>query len=506
MTLVILLGIIASLALDYSIYFIHIKVEYGALISYTLKAISYLIAFVIFMFVLLRSDNYNSKLIWLIVIIIMPLLGIFLFLSFSNNFKHTRRYNKRKSEIDGKRYVRYEKENTYESNSFKILDDNIKEIFKSCQSITGHATYVSDSRIEVLTNGDEFFPRLIEKMQEAKEYIIMEFFIIKTDTIGQQVLSTLKEKAMQGLKVILIYDALGSMNLDGKFMKSLEKAGVEIRIFDRIKFPLFNSKINNRNHRKITVIDGKYSFIGGHNLGDEYNHMSKKYGFWRDTHLQIEGPAINSSLEIINKDYYYITGKFLDLEPLLCNTPISNSYNVVQTIQSGPDSPVPIIRNTYIKMINSARRSIKIITPYLVLDPEFITALKTAAMSGIKVDLIIPGLPDKKIVYKCSESFITTLLDVGVNVYKYKDTFTHAKVMVIDDVLASCGTFNMDVRSFIINFEVTTLFTGIGVDKLVADFDDDFKNSEQILIPEWNKRSIILKTFEGVVNILAPLM
>ncbi len=504
-TVVLFIAIIVTLCAEAFILLMPQFIKYGDIITLYIRVAFLIVGIMIFMTILLRSDNHGSKMPWLIFILLVPIFGVIIFLSFSNNFKKTMRYKKRKSEIHEFNYIKEEPITNFNNPIYDDLDDNIKSIFKSTYNMSKHHVYAGDSNVEVLNNGDEFFPKLLEKLEQAREYIIMEFFIIKTDEIGRKVLSILKEKAISGLKVILIYDSLGSSMVDKKFMSSLKESGVEICIFDKIKFPLFNSKINNRNHRKITVIDGKYSFVGGINLGDEYNHQSKKFGFWRDTHLLIEGPAINSSLEIINKDYYYITGEFLTLKNYLCTNKLQTK-TYVQTIQSGPDSEIPIIRNTYIKSILCAKKSIKIITPYLVLDSEMVTALKTAASSGIDVKLIIPGKPDKKMVYKCSESFIETLLDSGVKVYKYKNVFTHAKKMIVDDKLASCGTFNFDIRSFIINFEVTTIFVGDAVNILVEKYEDDLLNSEEILLEDWKNRGVIKKFIEGVVNIFAPLM
>ncbi len=506
---VIIFAILVTLLYETGNFLISYFFEKCYLIMFSVRVIFALLGVIIFLSVLLRSDNHSTKMPWIIFIFLNPVLGVIIFLTFSNNYRHTLRYRKRKNELDGYNYIKYEKLTDGVSDESLIVDENISsnitDMLIASKRMSGHPVYYGDSTVENLENGDEFFPKLIEKIKEAKDYIFMLFYIIKSDEIGKEVLATLKEKAEKGVKVVLIYDGLGSIRVSKKTLKALKDSGVEVLAFDKVIFPLFNSKINNRNHRKITLIDGKYGFVGGTNLGDEYIHRSRKYGFWRDNHIMIEGPAINSLLEVFNKDYYYITGKFLDVNKYVAKEKkISNYY--VHTIQSGPESKFPIIRDIYIKMINSARKSIKLMSPYLILDQAFLNALKTASRSNVDVKLIIPGKADKQVVYKCSESFIETLTKAGVEVHKYKNLFTHSKIMIIDDEIASCGTFNLDIRSFLIDFEVTTLFTGERVKELAKSYDLDLLKCEKIEYEIWKKRSFIRKLVEGIVNIFAPVM
>ncbi len=505
LVLLLIFATIVTVGYEYGLYYIGGVVKVIADFEIVLRIFLTILVFVIFLSVFLRSDNFYTKLPWLIVLLINPVFGVFLFLTFANNYKNTFRYRKRAGEIEKFKYLKLKNDGDYQSELLNDESITVQEIYKTSYMLSNHPIYTSDSHVSVLTNGDKFYPKLLEKLRAAKEYIIMEFYIVKTDEIGKEVLEVLKEKAIEGLQVILMFDSLGSIGYNKKIMKSLEQSGVEVLQFDKVIFPLFNSKVNNRNHRKITVVDGECAFVGGMNLGDEYNHKSKRFGFWRDTHLMIEGPAINSSLEILNKDYYYITGRFFDIEKFACRTAVK-SNGLVQTIQSGPDSHLPVIRNTYIKMINQARKNIKIMTPYLILDAEMLTALKTAAASDIKVDIIIPGRPDKSTIYKATESFIEQLVEHNVKVHKFSEKFVHAKILIIDDEIASCGTANLDIRSFLINFETTVLLTGGAVKHLVTDFEMDLSVSKEIDYEVWKNRSIVVRIVEGLVNIFAPLM
>ncbi len=479
------------------------------LVTLGARILFYFIAGIIFLYVLIRSDNHNTKLPWIFFIFLNPILGVVIFLNFSNNYKKSFRYRKRKNEIEEYKYIQYDrlfKKQHQNIEEFQNIPRNFQRIFETSNTLTHHNVYVANSTVEPLINGDKFFPRLASELKKANEYILMMYYIIKTDETGREILNILREKARQGIKVKLMYDGLGSRHLNRKFMNSLKDSGVEVICFDKIRFPLFNSKLNNRNHKKLIIIDGKMGFNGGMNLGDEYNHKSKKMGFWRDDHIMIKGIANASLLDMFNKDYYYCTGKFLDPEIYKIPNVELKSDNIINTIQSGPDSRMPLIRDVYIKAILNAKKSIKIASPYLILDSEILSALRMAALSNVNIEVIIPGKADKKLVYKCSESFIHYLLEVGIKVYKLKDTFIHSKILIIDDELASVGSFNMDVRSFIIDFEATTLFSGSGVSMLVDNYKEDIKKSIEIKREDWEKRNIFRRLFEGIMNLFAPVM
>ncbi|MCF6184004.1 MAG: cardiolipin synthase [Bacteroidales bacterium] len=405
---------------------------------------------------------------------------------------------------DGK-YLTNEPKTDFNNPDYLEIDSEITDIYKTAYNITNHHAYLNNSKATVLTNGKEMFPKLIKEIKEAKEYILMEYFIIRTDKIGKKVLNLLIKKAKEGVDVKLIYDSIGSVMLNKKFMRNLRKSKVQVVVNDRVYFGLFNTRVNYRNHRKITVIDGKYGFIGGMNLADEYNNGVKKFGHFRDTHLVIEGLAINSITSLFFRDWYYNTNTFID-DKKYYNAVEDNTEGLVQIIPSGPDFNYPPIRNTYVKMINNAKVSLKIMTPYLALDQQMLTSLIIASKGGVKVDIIIPGIPDKKSVYLVTKSFIGELLEAGINIYFYKKGFTHAKVLISDDTLASCGTYNLDNRSAVINFEVTALLYKTGVEKLIKDFDKDLSISKKVNSKKWNNRGIINKIFEGMFNLFSPLV
>ncbi len=425
-------------------------------------------------------------------------------MTFGRNFKKSFRYIAHPLIKDGL-YLTHEPKTDFKETQYMAIDSEITDIYKTAYNMTFHHAYLNDSKVSVLKNGESLFPELLDKLRNAEKYIFMEYYIIRTDKIGKKVLNILKDKAKSGVEVKLLYDAIGSVMLNRKFMKKLKKSGVEVVVNDRVYFGVFNTRINYRNHRKITVIDSKYGFIGGMNLADEYNGSSKKFGKFRDTHLLLEGKAVNSLTALFLRDWYYSSHKFID-DDKYYQAQIVNSKGLVQVIPSGPDFDYPTIRNTYVKMINNAKKSIKIMTPYLALDQEILTSLIIAAKGGVEVSLILPGKPDKKTIYIVTKSFFEQLLKAGINIYLFKKTFTHAKVFIVDDIIASCGTYNLDNRSARINFEATVLLHNESVSRLIEDFSEDLLLCKEVTLKKWKKRGLINRLLEGLFNLFSPLV
>ncbi|MBU1145556.1 MAG: cardiolipin synthase [Firmicutes bacterium] len=447
--------------------------------------------------IILKQTYAYNKSYWIIIILLNPILGIVLYFIFARDFV-TKKFFKTRPLISSKAFLGLEEltNPTYEKSPYG-------DIFRFVHETTGRSVYEDDTFVEILNNGDVFFPRLIEELNKAKDYIFMEFYIIKTDCIGRRVLDVLKEKALQGIKVHLIYDHFGSnKHLDFKYMKSLKVAGVHIGIFDPQSISLFNSNVNFRNHRKAIVIDGYVGFLGGINLGDEYNHQSLKFGFWRDTHILMMGNGVTSIQNVFIKDWYYITGNVIDRPMDKTNEHFPGLFSVVE---SGPDFENGLIRDIYLKMIFSAKKSIKIVTPYLIIEPELMAAIKIAKKSGVEISLLLPGKHDFFVVGFATESYYEQLLTMGVKIYEYIDCFVHSKILIIDDELASVGSVNFDPRSFHLNFEVTGIFANNAVKVLVNSFSEDISKSNQIDLEVWNKRGLIKRIIEGLFNLFSPI-
>lgn len=502
--LILLLSLVVRGGFELVVINLGIDTPFTQFLTTTSTWIINIIAILIWINIVLKSDYLVSKLPWLLILIIEPFTGIFFFLTFGRDYRESLRYQKHPLFQNGS-YLKHEPLTDFNSEALRNIDSEITDIFKTAYNMTHHHAYLNDSKITVLKNGVAFFPTLKEKLLEATDFILMQFYIIRPDHLGKEVLDILKRKSLEGVEVKLLNDALGSYTLSAKLIEELKQAGIEVYDIDPVMFGVFDTRVNYRNHRKQVIIDGKYGFIGGMNLADEYLKKTKKLPMFRDTQLLLEGKLINSLTALFFRDWYSASDEFISDLDYYCAKPVQ-AQGLTQLIPSGPDFKYPPIRNTYVKMINNAKKSLKIMTPYLALDHEMVTSLIIAAKAGVEVSIIVPGVPDKRLVYEITQSYFEDLLEEGVKIYTYKNQFTHAKVLIMDDLIASCGTYNLDNRSARINFEATVLMYKQGVQKLVEDFEDDLAHSDLVEFEVWKNRNLFKKLFEGIVSIVAPLV
>lgn len=465
-----------------------------ALILNGMQVVNMLMTIIIMLTVLSKNDNSQRKVIWLAIMILLPIYGIIIYFIFARDYK-TKFIQLDRPKIKDKTFLLHE----------PGIDTELSphDIFTFAHQVSGKSLYEGDTRTKVLTNGDMFFPELLHHLKNAKDTIYMAFYIIKRDQMSRDIIEILKTKAQNGVKVYLIYDLVGSKWFRGKLVRELKEVGAHVVPFERMTALHFFNAINFRYHRKLTIIDGKVGFIGGLNIGNEYNHKSRRFGFWRDTHLLVEGRGVISLTNVFIKDWYFATGKWLDTK---YHYEKLREKGKVIVLESGPDYEDPIIKQVYFKMITEAKKSIKITTPYLMLEPEMIFALTSAAQSGVKVTILVPGKPDKFWVNQATKSYYEVLLQKGIEIYEYTNIFVHSKVLIIDDRIASVGSVNFDPRSFNINFEATVIIENASVKDLVHDFSLDLMKSERIILEKWRKRSLINKIFQGFANLFTPLL
>ncbi|AIO18573.1 Major cardiolipin synthase ClsA [Candidatus Izimaplasma bacterium HR1] len=504
--IIIIVMLLIRYGFEYALRLFELEVTFAESFNIVARYFITFMSIIVFIHIIGKSDYSISKLPWMLILIIEPLTGLTIFLTFGRDYRESSRY-RRHSKIHNGKYLTHEPDTNFNKATYKAIDSEITDIYKTSHNMTKHHAYLYDSKVEVINNGEDFFIRLAEEIKNAKKFIFLQFYIIRTDKTGRMILDLLKEKALEGIEVKVQYDAIGSVFLNQRYLKKIEECGVEIKEFDPVFFAFFDTKMNYRNHRKNVIIDGKVAFTGGMNLADEYQNKarSKRFPRFRDTQIAVTGKAINSLTALFLRDWYYITNDFITDKKYYCAEKVE-SQGMVEIIPSGPDYKYPPIRNTYVKMINNAKVSIKIITPYLALDREMVTSLMIAARGGVNVEIIVPGTPDKKSVYEVTKSFFNDLLEEGVKIYTYTNTFCHAKVFIIDDMIASCGTYNLDNRSARINFEVTALLYNTGVKELVKDFKIDLTKSKEVLYSKWKKRSRVQRLFEGFIGIMSPLV
>lgn len=353
----------------------------------------------------------------------------------------------------------------------------------------------------VFTDGEPAFEAMLESIAAARHHIHMEFYIVRDDDLGVRFERSLIRKAQEGVQVRLLYDGIGSRRLGKAYLRRLELAGVEIGCFFPPLTTFFDKRLNYRNHRKIVVVDGTTGFLGGLNVGNEYLGKNPKFGYWRDTHFRMEGDSVPWIQYTFLSDWHLVKGQALT-DPVFYPIQDIRGKELVQIVKSDPDETMLELMFSFIV---SAKDRILMETPYFIPDPGILLAIKTAVKSGVDVRVIIPGVPDKRLVYNASLSYVQELLQAGVRFYCYQKGFLHAKVMIADN-LACSGSANMDMRSFCGQFELNAVFYDRSIVKRLAqDFYTDLGESEEILLAEFEKRPPIQKMKEAFARLLSPL-
>lgn len=466
------------------------------------------IAFAIIV-IIFEKRNASSTWTWLMIMLFIPFIGFIMYLFFGQNLRRKKFFVLKKEEESV--LMQFSDEQKRLLSDQTIVNSN--SLLKEYHDIINLNLYSDDfivttnNKVDILNNGDEKFPILINCIKNAKKFIHIQYYIFKDDNLGTKILNLLIEKAKEGIEVKLLYDGMGCIHNRKHFFDPLINAGGEVYCFFPPFVPYINVRINYRNHRKICVIDGDHGFVGGLNVGDEYLGLSKKFGFWRDTHLHLQGDSVNY-LEIrflmdwrfASKKDFFMEEKYFPRKQYVDNT-------AVQIISSGPDSEWCTIRNTYLKLINKAKNSIYIETPYFIPDESILTALKIACLSGVDIKIIIPCKPDHPFIYWASKSYIWELVECGIKCYTYDNGFIHSKMVSIDGNMCTIGTANMDMRSFNLNFEVNAIIydkeTTTKVDK---SFEDDILKSTLLTTEHYAKRPTIIKLKEAISRLLSPLL
>lgn len=465
---------------------------------------------------------------WLLVLFIFPIVGFIMYYFISRRFSHRRHLPVRgTSHLEAAAYEGITGTEEPASGAAGNLEGNIKDkdgcylehggtanrkpaaagdqqLDRLLRSVPGPGM-TCHNEVTVLTNAEEAYKAILEAIGMAEDHIHLDYYTIRNDGIGRRFKEALIAKARQGIEVRVIYDGIGSYELDEAYLGELRAAGVETKCFLPALIAFLDKRINYRNHRKIVVVDGKVGFLGGINIGDEYLGGNPKLGFWRDTHLRISGEAVLSLQGTFLKDWEYVSGIRIKDERYF-PPQSSESGQRVQIVSGGPDAEEDSILAVTFAAIGGAKERIYIATPYFIPNAGIIQALKVAALSGVDVRIILPGIPDTRIVYWASLSYAKELLGAGVKFYQYQKGFMHAKVILVDDRLASVGTANMDLRSFYKNFELNAIiFDRSTVHRLERDFLQDLKDSKE-LRPEHYARRFGLHSFKEILaRLLSPL-
>jgi len=458
--------------------------------------------------ILLERRDPAKTLAWLLILVFLPVIGFVLYLIFGRHPRKRRIANKKKILS----HQLYPLDHSIWQETHDFLSQNVEAQKKSrlIKLIYHNANFppTIKNEIKILTNGEEIFPHFIQAIKEAQGHIHLETYILRNDNIGKTIAELLCAKAQAGVSVRLIYDGIGSFQLGKAYLQKLRSAGVEVGVFFPVKLPLLHRKINFRNHRKILVVDGKVGFVGGANIGDEYLGKDPEIGFWRDTHVRLKGESVYFLQKIFLQDWHFITGKTPVLNlPILFPEDNVQGDHIVQITASGPDSPWEAIMQIYYYTIATAEKSVYITSPYFIPNESIYTALKTAALSGVDVKLLLPATPDHKIVYWAAMSYLEDLLAAGVEIYFYHNGFIHAKVLTVDGIVSSIGSANMDQRSFSLNFEVNAyIYDRETADRLNQDFHADLEHAKRLTLEEFQKRPLSHHFLESFARLFSPLL
>ncbi|MFB6319327.1 cardiolipin synthase [Saccharicrinis sp. FJH54] len=460
--------------------------------------------------IVLENRNPVKTMSWVLVLILLPYAGLILYIFFGQNYR-------RQKIITRKSIKQIELINGYYDilkNKFSIkkilLPPDLEKHRKLISLLfsNNHTLFTDNNTIRILNNGTEKFPELLNDIQKAKSFIHLEYYIFDDDNIGNTIIQALFEKIKEGVEVRMIVDDVGSWHLKRRFFKKLRAGGIEVYPFLKVRFPFFTSKINYRNHRKIVVIDGHTGYTGGLNVADRYVHGVKKLGSWRDIHVKIEGDAVSSLQSIFILDWYFVSRQRIrDSKYFPENTHEKQDNLRMQIAWSSPDSDWKTIEQAFFTAITGAEKYLYIESPYFLPTESILMGLKTAALSGTDVRLIVPGKSDAFITEASSHSYLREIMEAGVRVFFYQNGFLHSKLLITDDTLTSVGSANMDFRSFEDNFEVTAFIYDPETTAVAKqNFMNDLASSHEITLEEWKKRNRFRKFIESLARLFSPLL
>ncbi len=461
----------------------------------------YEIASILIILAILKdSTRLSHDIPWLILILLFPIFGIILFMTLGRSYS--------KSKLS-KSIIKYEKIN----NQYLIQDEGIKNEINSkdldnLKYILNNSGYPihKDNEVTYYPFGEDFYPELLKELKKAKKFIFMEYFIINKGIMWDEILDILKEKSLSGVDVRIIYDDMGSLTtLPPQYSKELADYKIKCISFNELS-PFKGVFMNNRDHRKMTVIDGRVAFSGGVNISDEYINLKLRLGIWKDNGIKIVGSSVWNFTVMFLTMWNAHVNEDKDISHFKYQSNNKNRDNgFIVPYGISPNHKDLVGEDIYINMINSAKKYLYIMTPYLIIDTDMVNSLIRASKRGVDVRIVIPGIPDKKIVYAQTNSFFTVLNDGGVKIYRYEPGFIHSKVFLSDDNKAVVGTINMDYRSLYLHFENGIYMEDVyEIKDIKNDFEETFSQSKQ-LDDEDIKPGFIKNIWYAILRLLAPL-
>lgn len=478
---------------------------YSKYISNAIGIISVLIV----LWIVNKKINPSYKLGWTILIMTVPVFGVLLYVLFGKS---------RIAQAIQDKYTQVQEESLpymeQDEQTFQELEEQSAGAAVQSRYIHQYSSFPvhGNTTAEYFQVGDDMFPVLVRELEQAQHYIYIEYFIINDGVMWRTILDILERKAKEGVDVRLIYDGFGCLTtLPNRYDKVLREKGIKCTIFNPFR-PLLNIVQNNRDHRKICVIDGKTGFTGGINLADEYINQKERFGHWKDTAVMLKGEAVWNMTVMFLHMWSVVNNS---AEPMEHELHMPHKYHpeafeddgFVQPYSDTPLDGEVLGENVYLNIINRAKKYVYICTPYLIIDNEMMTALCLAAKSGVDVRIMTPGVPDKKMVFLLTQSYYEQLLEAGVRIYEYQPGFLHAKSFVCDDEIAVVGTINLDYRSLYLHFECAAfLYENSEIPAVENDFQETLKKCQKITQEDYKKQKSFDKIAGSILRVFAPLM
>ena len=472
-----------------------IYIHWIVLVAYTVIAIVAMIT------VLLEHRQPAKTIAWVLVLSFLPLVGIVLYFFFGRRTRKNRHiWEKSLNQLTKRSMIEFAEQKQLE------LPEEHKELIQLCVN-QNFALPFKNNETDVYVSGYEFFPALLAEISKATHHIHIVSYIIDDDPLGRLLRDALIDKARKGVEVRLLFDDVGSWKTPNRFFEQMREEGIEVHPFMPVRFPAFTGKVNYRNHRKIIVIDGKVGFIGGMNLAQRYVKGQKGI-MWRDTHLKISGAAVYGLQRAFLIDWFHADRTLITDRKYYPDTTITPNNNLIQIVTSSPTNVWEELEQGYIKILLSAKRYVYMETPYFLPTEPIFFAMRTAALSGVDVRLMVSLKTDSKLVQMASRSYLTQTIQAGVKVLCYEEGFNHTKLLVADDNVATIGSANIDFRSFENNFEANAFFYDKSMAQRIKDIflTDETKCVPLEKIKEINHKSFIYRLWESVVRLLSPLL
>lgn len=449
------------------------------------------------MVVILDNRNPLKTISWVLVLILLPYVGLFLYIFLGQRY--------RKVKIISRKSIRRIENNPsflYEELDPSNYPPECTNLIRLLRQNNSHPVF-SGNEVRLITSGREKFDTMFDDIRRAKKHIHLEYYIIDSCKIGYELQALLIQKAQEGIEVRVIYDDLGSWHTKKTFFREMQDAGVQVFPFLKVRLPWLSPKTNYRNHRKIVVIDGEIGYTGGYNFADRYLDGGN-FDFWRDSQVRMEGKGVYGLQTAFLIDWYFVSRNLITSKFYFPDISVKGSC-LVQTATSSTDTDWENIMQGIFKILTTAKSYVYLQTPYFLPSESMLTAMQTAALSGVDVRLMVPSDSDTKVALKGMHSYFTEILEAGVKVYVYRKGFMHAKTVVSDDIVSTVGSTNLDYRSFELDFEVNAfIYDKQFAKEMKAVFLGDEMDCEEITLEEWSNRPKIKRWIESICRIFGP--